>query len=238
MTAPTPSAMPATGVPPALPAAPAAPAPAAPAAAVFIEPAPAPATPAPAAPAPTPVPAAPPAPAAPATPAAPPWGDDKDFNPITAWSLIQNLRNDKAELQSKLTPPPAPAAPEPTAPAVDPAELAAWRAQAVVAEAKTKAGDRFIDAAAALALANIGDGTAFVEGNAVDEAKITAALDAVATNHPALVKPVGPPGFTPNRGQGQPGAAPASIDAQIDAARKSGNVLQSIALQQQKFAPK
>lgn len=220
---PTPNVMPAVAVPPAVPAPAAAPvAPVAP-------PAPAPA-------------AAPPA-VAPA--AAPPWGNPQDFDASRAWALIENLRADNADLKAKLPAAPAPAAPAPAAPAPAAApevlsnptdDAATWRAHAVIAEAKTKAGDRFVDAAAVLALANIGDGSGFVAGNAIDDAKIAAALDLVATNHPALVKPTGPPGFTPNRAQGQPGVAPTSIDAQIDAARKSGNVTQAIALQQQKFA--
>ncbi|WP_237205762.1 hypothetical protein [Rothia nasimurium] len=34
---------------------------------------------------------------------APPWGSDEDFNPESAWKLIQNLRGDKAKLQEKLS---------------------------------------------------------------------------------------------------------------------------------------
>ena len=33
----------------------------------------------------------------------PPWGSDEDFNPEKAWSLIQNLRSEKTELQNKMT---------------------------------------------------------------------------------------------------------------------------------------
>lgn len=33
---------------------------------------------------------------------APPWGSDADFNPESAWKLIQNLRGDKAKLQERL----------------------------------------------------------------------------------------------------------------------------------------
>nr|WP_294163752.1 hypothetical protein [uncultured Corynebacterium sp.] len=33
----------------------------------------------------------------------PPWGSDDDFNPEKAWSLIQNLRSEKTELQNKMT---------------------------------------------------------------------------------------------------------------------------------------
>lgn len=33
---------------------------------------------------------------------APPWGSDEDFNPESAWKLIQNLRGDKAKLQERL----------------------------------------------------------------------------------------------------------------------------------------
>jgi hypothetical protein len=236
---PTPNAMPANAAPPAAVAPPAPPAPAAPAAA---------------APAVTPPvdPAAAP-PAAPAATEVPPWGDDKDFDPKTAWNLIQNLRGDKTGLQTKLTG---------LQPVIDAAEQArrdeqgalasaqedlgalsgdrdAWRAHAVVSDAKAKAAARFEDVDAALALAKIGDGAEFVSGNVIDDAKIEAALEAVAQKHPLLLKPGSPPpppGFTPNRGQGQPGAGAVSIDAQIDAARKSGNVALSVALQQQKFA--
>ena len=64
----------------------------------------APGEPAPAEPAaPVPAPAAPPAPPA----AAKPWGDDSQFDPDKAWTLIENLR---AELKAKAAPSaPAPA---------------------------------------------------------------------------------------------------------------------------------
>ncbi|MDQ5860700.1 MAG: hypothetical protein M3536_00360 [Actinomycetota bacterium] len=76
----------------------------------------APGEPAPAAPA-APVPAPPVAP--PAAPAvAKPWGDDSQFDPDKAWTLIENLR---AELKAKATPaapaPAHPAVPAPAAPA-------------------------------------------------------------------------------------------------------------------------
>lgn len=239
---PTPNVMPANAAPPAaaappVPGAPAAAAP--PAVTPPVDPAAAP-------------PAAPAAPPAAVTDA-PPWGDDADFDPKTAWNLIQNLRGDKQQLQDKLTS---------AQPALDAAEQArrdeqgalasaqedmtalsgdrdAWRAHAVVSDAKAKAANLFGDVDAALALAQIGDGSEFVAGNTIDAAKIDAALAAVAQKHPLLLKPGSPPppaGFTPNRGQGQPGAGAVSIDAQIDAARKSGNVALSVALQQQKFA--
>ncbi|WP_198519578.1 hypothetical protein [Microbacterium sp. BR1] len=54
-----------------------------------------------------PVPPAPPAPpapdpAAPPAPAAPPWGDDPSkFDPDKAWKLIENLRTEAAERQTK-----------------------------------------------------------------------------------------------------------------------------------------
>lgn len=38
----------------------------------------------------------------PADSSTPPWGSDEDFNPEKAWNLIQNLKSDKAGLQSRL----------------------------------------------------------------------------------------------------------------------------------------
>jgi hypothetical protein len=37
------------------------------------------------------------------TKTAPPWGSAEEFSPETAWTLIQNLRKDKAELGDKVT---------------------------------------------------------------------------------------------------------------------------------------
>jgi hypothetical protein len=91
----------------------------------------APGEPAPAEPAPAPVPSAPATPPA----AAKPWGDDSQFDPDKAWTLIENLR---AELKTKAAPPvPAPAplaapvapAPAEPAPAVPDPETEALRTE-------------------------------------------------------------------------------------------------------------
>ncbi|AHY26923.1 scaffolding protein [Mycobacterium phage Nairb] len=223
----TPNSMPATGQPPAA-AAPQQPAqqqpaqqqPAAPAAA----------------------PAAPEAPAGGAQPgeqqpaggsgqATPPWGSDEDFDPAKAWSLIQNLRGDKEQLQNRLAD---------VQPLIDQAEQArrdeqgelatlredliaaatreaAWRTKALTADARALADGRFIDADAALAL--VGDVSSFVDGDGLDTAKMAAAFDALAEKKPHLVKPATPPGFKPNRAQGQSGTGgvtPSQIAAQAE----------------------
>lgn len=205
----------------------------------------------------TPPAATPPAPEATPqqTPAAQPQGDapkppweanGETFDPERAWNLIQNVKSENAQLKTSL----ADAKPildaheqqrrdeqgELTTAREDLTKAAeretAWRTRAISAEAKTLAGDRFIDADAALAL--IGDVSGFVDGDNVDTAKITAALDRLATEKPHLVKQPPPQGFTPNRGQGQTGSGGVSLDEQIKAAQASGNILQSIALKQQK----
>lgn len=226
MTAPTPNAMPAVSAPPAAPATPEVPAaaPAAPAAPV------APVAPAvPAAPAPAPAAAAPAPPAAPAPVPVPPWGaDDAAYDAPTAAKLIANLRADNDSLKGKLAAAPAAApAPAPAAPAeptVDAdalvADMAAWRTEAVSAKTIAKASELFGDPVAAMALAGIGDGSAFVEGNVVDEAKVDAALAQVAEKHPLLLKQQGPNGFKPNRGQAGAGAVPVTT-AQIAANAES-----------------
>jgi hypothetical protein len=190
-----------------------------------------------------------PTPPAAAAPAAmtPPWGSDAEFNPERAWNLIQNVRGENDQLKQKI------AAAQPAIDAIEQkrreeqGELATaredltratereagWRAQAISAAAKSQAGDRFIDADAALAL--IGDVSGFVDGDKIDTAKITAALDKLAADKPHLVKQPVPQGFTPNRGQGQSGTVPTSLDAQIKAAQDRGDVMGSIALKQQQL---
>lgn len=58
-----------------------------------------------------------PAPPVAAPVVAKPWGDDSQFDPDKAWTLIENLRADKARLEARApVPTPAPAAAAPAAP--------------------------------------------------------------------------------------------------------------------------
>lgn len=239
-TGPTPNAMPgaaAAAAPPAAPAVP--PALAGPAA-----------TPAPAAPAA----AAPVAPEAPATP--PPWGEDANFDPAKAWSLIQNLRGENATYKSKL------ADAQPILDAADQhrrdeqgalvtaqedldrerAETARWRNQAVGSSATQLATDKGFSVPAA-ALAMVGDLSDYITADGLDAAKFGARLDALATEYPGLIAappaagnqpPPRPYGVQPDRGQGQAGTVPSTIDDQITAAQARGDFTTAIALKQQK----
>jgi len=186
--------------------------------------------------------------------AAPPWGSDEEFNPQRAWDLIQNLRGDKEILQHQLSS---------AQPILDEHERLrqaslsdnerlteqlsqatsrgdTWRAQAVRSTVTAMAAGRFVDTETALAL--IGDLSQFVDGDDIDAAKITSALDKLATDKPFLVSQPGqspPPGFTPNPAQGQSGAGqPGALDAQIKAAQDRGDFATSIALKQQKLLNK
>lgn len=225
---PTPNVMPgATAAPPAAPAS----APAAAAAA---------ASPAPAA-APTP-------PAAPEPPDnRPPWEKSGEpFDPERAWNLLQNKTKDLADLKAKTDPIVTEWEKLRRASQTEldranedigtlTGERDSWRTRALRADAKALA-DRFIDADAALAL--IGDLTQFAGPDGVDTAKLTARFDQLAADKPNLVAtPAAPPGFAPNRAQGQSGTGGAApLEEQIRAAEKSGNLSLSIALKQQKHA--
>lgn len=187
-------------------------------------------------------PATPPA----ADPPKPPWGSDEEFDPQRAWSLIQNLKNVNADLKAKT---------DPIVAEHEAQRLAAlsaqdrlqedldktaareltWRDKAVQGEAKALAAGKFVHTQAALKLA--GDLSEFATEDGVDTVKLTARLEELAQEYPFLVaQATPPPGFTPNRGQGQSGTGQIPIDAQIDAAQKAGNFALSIALKQQKHA--
>lgn len=230
---PTPNVMPANGAPPAATPPPATPPPPAPAVA----------------PAGAEAPAAVPA-GAPATPAdatkLPPWGDDKDFDPARAWSLIENLRADNATLKGEVQPL-REAAEEQRR--TEQGELATvredltkqtaatetWKGFAVRTVAETMAAEKFNSSNAALAM--IGDLSQFTTESGVDTAALQQRMDQLAVDEPGLVKQQqpAPQGFTHDRGQGQSGAGhQLPIDAQIQAAQASGNIQQSIALKQQK----
>ena len=108
------------------------------------------------------------------TPAAiPPWErDGVDFNPETAWNLIQNLRADKAKLTESLAaaqapkPEPEPE-PEPAPPAEPEHDYAAELAAAQVENAKLRAL-----AAAGLSL----DLASVVAGSTADEVEANVAV--------------------------------------------------------------
>lgn len=162
-------------------------------------------------------------PAAPA-PAAevPPWeASGEPFDPALAWSLVTNLRAEKADLQGKLTD---------AQPILDEHERlrrasqteldttredltkatareATWRTEAVRSKAEAIAASaKFIDAGDAVTM--IGDLSGFVDGDTIDIAKLTERIGQLATDKPYLVAGTAAPGFTPNRGQGQSGNAP------------------------------
>ncbi len=183
---------------------------------------------------------------APPPPAAPQWGSDAEFDPQRAWNLIQNVRGDNEALKQQV------AAAEPIlaeherqrqASLSDNERLAeqlagsntateAWRTRAVQSKVEAMAAARFVDTETTLAL--LGDCSRFTDGDEIDTAKISAALDTLATDKPFLVTQPGPQGFTPNPAQGQSGAGPAAaLDAQIKAAQDRGDFTTSIALKQQ-----
>jgi hypothetical protein len=175
----------------------------------------------------------------------PPWGTEEDFDPDRAWSLIQNLRREAAEYKSKADPIIAEhearrreAQSELDRYREDNTTLAqreqSWRSRAVLSEAKALA-ERFIDADAAVAL--IGDLSCYATEDAIDNAQLEARFDQLAADKPHLLKSSQiPPGFTPNRGQGQSGTGhPVPIDAQIKAAQDRGDLMSAISLKQQKF---
>ena len=179
----------------------------------------------------------------------PPWGSDDDFDPNRAWSLIQNVRSENGDLKAKLqdVQPILDAhdqqrrdeqgeiatAREDAAQATE--QAAAWRSEAVRAKAEALAAGRFIDTDTALTL--IGDLSGYATDAGIDIERLTGRLDQLAQDKPFLLAPP-PQGFTPNRGQGQSGTGPIPLDAQIQAAQERGDVMQSIALKQQRFYQK
>lgn len=133
------------------------------------------------------------------TPAAiPPWErDGVDFNPETAWNLIQNLRADNTVLRAEKAKLTAPAAEPPTAPTPEPApdlvaELQAVRAENLKLVELSKAG---LPAHLAGAIA----------GSTADEIQANiAALQSVVPSAPREVPP--------NPAQG---AEPAPVDPRL-----------------------
>ena len=230
MTAPTPNNMPVTisgpvgnSVPPAAAAPPSA-------GAAPADPQPAPTAPDSAAEAPT-----------------PPWGSDDEFDPARAWALITNLRNENADIRAKTDPIVAAHEQQRRDAMADTDRLREdlttasaatdlWRNQAIQAKAEALAAGKFVSTEVALKL--IGDLSEFATDDGIDTDRLTARLDALATEHPFLVpQQQNPPpqGLLPNRAQGQSGTGPLSLDAQIQAAEARGDVLTSIALKQQKL---
>jgi len=110
-----------------------------------------------------------------------------------------------------------------------------WRTLAIRSKAEALAAAKnFVDTETALAL--MGDVSQFANGNSIDVDGLTARLDELAADKPFLVAaPTQPPGFTPNRAQGQSGTGQVPLDAQIQAAQARGDHLSSIALKQQKY---
>jgi hypothetical protein len=223
MTAPTPNAMPGA----AAPVQPAAPAPEAPQ------------QPPPEAPATAPLPTQ--------SDSRPPWEKaGVEFDPEKAWQLIQNVKGELNEYKTRTDPIVAEREQLRRASMEDNERLAedlsksnereqTWRTQAISAKAEALASTRFVDTETALAL--IGDLSQYVTGDAIDTTKLMARLDQLAADKPFLVAaPPQPPGFTPNRAQGQAGTGGAMpLDAQIRAAEKSGDFGASIALKQQRY---
>ena len=195
------------------------------------------------APEPTPAAAAPDNAESPAKPkkdkkSPPPWGSDDDFQPDKAWKLIQNLRAEAADYKAKAQPVleeherlRRASQTELDRAREDLNAIAereqAWRTKAVSAEAKSLA-DQFIDADAAIAL--VGDLSGFADSDGINVEALRSRFDQLANDKPHLLKQ--PPGFTPNRAQGQSGTGQIPIDAQINAAQERGDLLTSIALKQ------
>lgn len=193
-------------------------------------------------------PAAPEQPAPPAQPdTRPPWEKaGVEFDPEKAWQLIQNVKGELTEYKTRTDPIVAEReqlrrasqsdldrANEDLGKAHATAET--WRTQAIRAKAEALAAGRFVDTETALAL--IGDVSAFATDDGIDLPRLTARLDQLAADKPFLVAaPPQPPGFTPNRAQGQSGTGGAvPLDAQIKAAQDRGDLQASIALKQQRY---
>lgn len=188
-------------------------------------------------------PKAPEAPKAPDAPK-PPWeASGEDFDPQRAWNLIQNLRGDldkakpvldEHERLRQASQTDLERAKEELTAATG--QIETWRTQAIRAQAEQLATGKFVSTKAAVAM--IGDLSEFGTPEGIDIPKLQARLDQLAAEEPNLVAPQGPPGFTPNRGQGQSGTGQIPLDAQIKAAQERGDFATSIALQQQKLIKK
>lgn len=177
----------------------------------------------------------------------PPWEQSgEEFNPERAWNLIQNKNRDLADLKARTDPiveeherlrrasqTDLDRAREDIAAAGEREKT--WRDQAVRSKAEALAAGRFVDTETALAL--IGDISGYTNPDGIDIAKLTARLDQLAADKPFLVAaPPQPPGFTPNRAQGQSGTGGAvPVDQQIKAAQERGDFATSIALKQQRY---
>jgi molecular chaperone GrpE (heat shock protein) len=184
---------------------------------------------------PTPVPTTqePPAPKPSEPDSRPPWEKSgQPFDAERAWKLIQNKEKDLADLKAKTEPIVAEWEQLRRASQTDQerltedlnsvtAERDNWRNRAIRADARALA-DRFIDADAALAL--IGDLSEFAGADGVDTSKLTARFDALAADKPHLVKAdPQPPGFTPNRAQGQSGNGALTPSQMASQAEASGD---------------
>lgn len=192
-------------------------------------------------------------PAAPQTPPAggAPWeASGEPFDPGRAWNTIQAQRAENQALNARL---------QSAQPILDEherlrlasqseldtareqltnasAERDTWRTQAVQGTAQAMAAARFTYPDAAVQL--LGDLSGFATADGIDQAKITAALDALAAKYPNMLSQPNPFGLQPDRAQGQGagGGAPSTIDAQIKAAEARGDHAASISLKQQKYA--
>lgn len=173
-----------------------------------------------------------------AGPPMPPWGTAEEFNPDKAWQLIQNLRGDlgqKAARIAELTPyeQQARAAEEANKTEVQRLndQLAAERASAATAQIET------LRLRVALQY-GIPDDDAAIFLTAGDEATLKAQAERLAS----MRAPVAPPPTTQRtpvealRPGALPNVPPPSLDEQITAAQKAGDVRTVIALQNQKLA--
>lgn len=155
----------------------------------------------------------------------PPWEKSGEpFDPEHAWKLIQNLRNENAQIKERTDPIVAEweqlrrasqtdseRAQEDIATLTElvddiTAERDTWRGRAVRAKAEAIAAAKFVDAETALAL--IGDLSEYAGPEGIDIGRLTARLDQLAADKPFLVAPPPQQGFAPNRGQGQSGNGP------------------------------
>lgn len=209
-----------------------------------------------------PAPATGPTPGAPAAGdgQTPPWGND--FDAEKAWNLVQNLRGDKDNLKARLDERQQQL--DDAKPLLEQAEAirkgnltdvqalqeqldatktsadaatetaSSWRAVAVSAKAEALAAPKFADAAVGVQL--LGDLTNFVDGDTIDDTKLSAALDELLEKHPYLARSGDgqQQRMTPNPAQGA-GAAPLPIDDQIKAAQDRGDIESVIQLKHQKY---
>ena len=137
----------------------------------------------------------------------------------------ETLRQDMAALQDQLT------AAQQSAQTTLHAALQAKAEALACNRDPNRPGSAFINPATAAKLIDLTDCSA--DGQ-IDETAIASKLDALAQSDPYLIAPATPTGRKPNPAQGQGGGS-IPLDAQIEAAEKSGDIMRSIALKQQKL---